>query len=870
LGLFAEAEIDLLLSPRDGTAVPARARPATSVAILDYLEALYRASKRLDRFLFYFAGHGISARRDPAHTKLCAALIPADVRAIGSDGRRLIDFDDLRARFRMRGPLEQFYIVDACRDLGWERNPDVSGAGWSAEPDDAPRRQATLFAVSPLGQARGRAGQLGLMSSHLLDALDGKGSAMDLIVVDNQQRYGVTIQSVRDYVYRRVAQELSGVPAWTLHFNLPALEDPDPKPGYLRLVDTPPRQQLTVNVDPPNAASAIEASLQLYEHRIAKWPPFGVAVSASPTRYQLSARLVRDSDRWMSPEPETCVIDVREESTITLKVPMRGVVAAEEPSGTPPAPLIETKPVNTATGIEPVFDMYLKGLTDSFPATGIEMRSTRTDHVEATQAMLNVAGEIVLSIDGVFGPITKNAIEQFQSQRGLRSDGRVTAATWRALRSALREADFGVIEPHAIDPGIQVVVEALGGTRQVFKLAPGKRRPLPNGAYRVSFRLGDEIINRTELLLAAGERRVVHATAESGPALAELIVNADPVRKGKRKHLPSETIGPMQAACLSTLLPLVGLKPFDRNDKILSRLNLGVPRLPSNTKPDGFIAVTIGFEGVWSAKTQAAAIERTVVTCARSGDASAPQAETNRLTDNTKLHLVRSRTGVFLFRPGLGAWNLRVAVPGVAALDLATSTIAGRVTCVGAVVSADGRLKLVQSLLLPPNAPPEDPDLGPFPPQRVARLLALAERIYTSGDDVMRVLHNKELSALEYGKWIDPILGVLAWLARTNTLSGPTSSSALDGPIANTVADNLNKYFGAVPDVQIIQALRRNVLWKKVLAEARQPLLAASLRAAATAALQEGASGHPFVERWQRLAPREIWNMTISPLSARK
>jgi len=129
LGLFAEAEIDLLLSPRDGTAVPARARPATSVAILDYLEALYRASKRLDRFLFYFAGHGISARRDPAHTKLCAALIPADVRAIGSDGRRLIDFDDLRARFRMRGPLEQFYIVDACRDLGWERNPDCIRRG---------------------------------------------------------------------------------------------------------------------------------------------------------------------------------------------------------------------------------------------------------------------------------------------------------------------------------------------------------------------------------------------------------------------------------------------------------------------------------------------------------------------------------------------------------------------------------------------------------------------------------------------------------------------------------------------------------------------------------------------------------------------
>ncbi len=232
--LFAEDEIDLLLSPRPGSSVvlPANKKAATADNMRDYIFELYTVRQPLDRFFFYYSGHGLSAWSDRAHSKLSTAIIPADVRSIERDGNRLIDFDDMRARFRMRGPLEQFYILDACRDLGFERNPDVSSLGFAAMPDDAPRRQGTIFAVSPRGKARGVADGLGVMTRHVLDALDAKGSALEWIQVGNRQRYAVTIRSLFDYVRRRVEAEVRSVEAWTLHFNLPVIEEGEQKTTY--------------------------------------------------------------------------------------------------------------------------------------------------------------------------------------------------------------------------------------------------------------------------------------------------------------------------------------------------------------------------------------------------------------------------------------------------------------------------------------------------------------------------------------------------------------------------------------------------------------------------------------------------------------
>ena len=40
-----------------------------------------------------------------------------DVENLDTDGDALIDVDALLKRFRLAGPREQFFFVDACRDL---------------------------------------------------------------------------------------------------------------------------------------------------------------------------------------------------------------------------------------------------------------------------------------------------------------------------------------------------------------------------------------------------------------------------------------------------------------------------------------------------------------------------------------------------------------------------------------------------------------------------------------------------------------------------------------------------------------------------------------------------------------------------------
>jgi Caspase domain/Putative peptidoglycan binding domain len=860
--LFAAEEIDLLLSPKKGARIdiPTGTNPATADNIRDYVYALYDARKPLDRFMLYYSGHGLSAWNDKTHSKLSTAIIPADVRSIEQDGNKLVDFDDLRARFRMRGPLEQFYILDACRDLGFDNNPDVASLGFTAKKDEAPRRQGTLFAVSPRGQARGFADGLGVMTRHVLDALDGTGKALDRIVVGNRQRYAVTIRSLFDYVHGRVEKDLSGVEAWSLYFNLPTFDESEQKTTYLRLIDQPPQPDLTVNVDPPEAATAVTAALKLFSYQAGSWPPFGVPVKAEPTQYELFATLTGDSRRWMAPDPDVRVVDVREEQVVILKVAPRGA-PAESPTGAePPQPLVVTTaaPEVSADAPQPA----LESLNIKIPKIGIGLNSKRIDLVEATQELLNSVEKVDLKVDGLFGPVTKRAVADFQSRRGLRSDGKVTPRTWTELRSVVRDAHQGVIEVRA-DAGIMATIESQAGARDIYHAVPGQELTLPAGSYRVTFLFGDSVLNRADLLLHPGQHRVVTAAAETGPALAELIAQADPLTPHKTHHTPSESIGPMQVAVLPTLLPLIGLKAFDPNRHVLTRIPLDVPPIGGN--PDGHVALTIAFEGAWAPARidEMLAGVRMSSVAAKEPDDGGKAPSNNALTGTAALHPVRDRIGLLLAKPGLGASRVVVTVPRLATIDIATCAIPRRVTCLGLVITPDGRVTLAQSLLLPPDVPSEDPTAQDITPQRAARLLAMVDGIY-GGIGEVGSPSRKELDNLEYGKWIDPLFGVFAWLVRSGHVV-PRTGSKKDKAISDIVFGNLKKYFPALPDVLIIEAIRDKRSWSAVLADAPEPLFAATLRAAAAGALARGQPDHAYVARSAKIDPGATWNMIVNP-----
>ncbi|PJC48468.1 MAG: hypothetical protein CO035_03325 [Candidatus Omnitrophica bacterium CG_4_9_14_0_2_um_filter_42_8] len=57
--------------------------------------------------------------------------------------------------------------------------------------------------------------------------------------------------------------------------------------------------------------------------------------------------------------------------------------------------------------------------------------------VQDIQQALKNAGLYEGKVDGISGPMTREAIESFQSQSGLKSDGKVGPMTWQKLKEYL-------------------------------------------------------------------------------------------------------------------------------------------------------------------------------------------------------------------------------------------------------------------------------------------------------------------------------------------------------------------------------------------------------------------------------------------------
>ncbi|MBU1912234.1 MAG: peptidoglycan-binding protein [Candidatus Omnitrophica bacterium] len=57
--------------------------------------------------------------------------------------------------------------------------------------------------------------------------------------------------------------------------------------------------------------------------------------------------------------------------------------------------------------------------------------------VQDIQQALKNAGLYEGKIDGILGPMTREAIKSFQSQNGLKSDGKVGSMTWQKLKEYL-------------------------------------------------------------------------------------------------------------------------------------------------------------------------------------------------------------------------------------------------------------------------------------------------------------------------------------------------------------------------------------------------------------------------------------------------
>jgi hypothetical protein len=348
LGLVGASDIRMLTAPSgNGGDLPSRN------GILDALYPYYAGEKSVERLFVYYAGHGLLTFSDTAHGLPRTLLVPVDVRDLDRDGVTLIDLDSVLARLRFSGPAEQFFFIDACRDLDYDAYPDTTtGLGWKAVPLGAERKQAILYAVPPLGKAQSEHGGLGVMTRHLVDAFHGRGIALDYS--DDLRKYVVSPESVAAYVQRRVLETVGAVPLWQRNYILPRLDHREPKTGPIREIDQPSVAHLTVYVHPHDAEAATRVRLTQMETPVCSWPPnsYRQPFAVRPRRYWLEA----ESDAGMA-EPAQRRIDVREENEATIEIqPVIGEPTISPPvseEAGPSEPYLETTRDTTAFLLPP-------------------------------------------------------------------------------------------------------------------------------------------------------------------------------------------------------------------------------------------------------------------------------------------------------------------------------------------------------------------------------------------------------------------------------------------------------------------------------------------------------------------------------------
>jgi hypothetical protein len=127
------------------------------------------------------------------------------------------------------------------------------------------------------------------MSRHLVDALHGRGLALDWS--DDMDAWVVTSESIAAHVRWAVGKTLAGHTFWKQNYMIPDLRPAGPRLTPLRMVASPPRATLQLEFVPPETAEWTNVRLKLRGQRLQQpcWPPHlpGEPVTLDPQVYRI-------------------------------------------------------------------------------------------------------------------------------------------------------------------------------------------------------------------------------------------------------------------------------------------------------------------------------------------------------------------------------------------------------------------------------------------------------------------------------------------------------------------------------------------------------------------------------------------------------
>jgi hypothetical protein len=794
LGLVEEQHITMLTSP-----VGDSDAEATRDNIADLLWEFYDHGESYDRLFFFYSGHGLLAFSDAARGRVRNTLMPSDVQDLRRHGAKLLDLDEIRERFELSGPVEQLFFIDACRDLNYDAYPDVGNLGWGGGQQLGPvRRQATLFAVSPLGQAEAAVSGYGRMTAQLLHGLRSDRVAVDYDEINGE--WVVTMRSLSDYVQWAIKQELSGGPVYRLKYMVPQLDESDPKPSPVRVVHPVEPAPLTVHIIPDELASQTQVDVSLRGHRLDNHclPPRQnhEELPLQPQLYRVEAYSTAGD-----PDPPRKVIDLRKQQALTIRV-VTARAPARVPESGPAAPAVEVT-------------------TPAIPLTGV--------------------------------------------------------------------GDLGTVLAEAQDPHVTVELDGLERPYQHWSAQQVLDQEVPAGPYRVRFRVGPDAFSEEEIYVNTDESVLVKPTVAVSPLVQEAL--------GFESEIPttvlvSESIGPIQAELLPTMLTIIGIKPFDVNQELFYQFEeLIAPRDPATygMRPLSLVVAVDGNRWPVSPLEVLASVRCTISAAEPVGLSSQtltfqPLARPalNRwvgLTAGEGYGL--ARTGLAVTGAPANSFTLHWESPFFGSFRLAGAAIQNRATVVTLTLRPDGALDVSQNLLRLPGR--DDLYADELVPNisygRMVRELQLGQQLYRSGE---LISVNQQLSEqgddtatlLLYAKWTDPILGCMAYFTRLRAadeglLGDAQSSESLENDeLMRQTAHNLNAFFGELPDSRVIYGLAhpddQSDIYADLIARNQIPVLAEGARRLAAFAEAHGQSGTSIAQITRRVPIDQIWTFTAA------
>ncbi|MEO5818830.1 MAG: caspase family protein [Gemmatimonadaceae bacterium] len=839
-GMVDASRVDLFTDP-----VRPDSRRPTRDALARTLFDLCDSGDDIERLYFYYAGHGLLRHLDGAQTRTSSVIIPSDVTDLRTDGAKLIDLSDLAGKFSRRGPQEQVFIVDACRDMDYEREPDVGPLGWGLPPEGQQRKQAVIHSVPPMGKAEGRQGGLGVFTGYLLEALRGSGTAKDYD--DNTEGYVVRVRSALDYARDQIERAMKNVATWQLYYNIPRVggEDYDDMEPLRALQPAEvPDVPFTIHVEPEDAASTTRVEVW---HRGIPLPAQSMPprnnhqpVSLRPDRYRLKAKSASGI-----PQPEQVLIDIREVDAITVRILD---VAGNPPAGGPPP----------HDGSQPDSPVPLSAITWS--------RQSR--QAVGFGAAPDSDGGGALSVpSGDSGRLIAAALEQ------------VTRVEIESLQPpSTRLTGWGKVEAE-----------------------------LPAGAYEVRFRLGTDVFSKVQVYLDAGEELNVSPMADLSPLVAEVVgtSEAGSILVSETIGNIQAALTPTLLTLVglksfdpgnTTLHRFQGVVPLhdarDYHDRpivvVLAYDGSGWKQEPRTLLRSARIRVARHAGG-----ERPIMVPLTELLAETLASQQSP-TEGRGATEGRGFQ----RIGVAILEAPADSFRVDLQSEEFGTASIATASVDGRVTVVTLNLHPDGRLDVTQSMLRLPGVDYPNEYVSDASPGRIVRDLMLGQQLYRSNEllTAPRVRgRNDLLTELLYAKWTDPMVTTMALLAEhrrrqespSGRVGGNEEGRLQDWEVAEALR-NLVHFFSSVPDVRVVDALfndprpaargeagpateasYRSLLGIiRLVADAELPVLQDAARALRSIVNDLGLS-HPLLEETVRRArPGDVWTVRASPEDA--